>query len=116
MAEPFDLASHARAKVRDNAIPMKKREWFRRTTWTADDPEDFDAHLKRSSGDSNKAQILRIQAYHLGEVGNQEGAIELLDRLFAEFPDKAQLAQAHELKGFRCRDYPQPAPPCERRS
>ena len=83
----------------DTATPMKKREWFRRTTWTDDDREDFDAHLKRSS-DSNKAQYLRIQAYHLGEVGNQEGAIELLDRLFAEFPDKAQLAQAHEQKGI----------------
>jgi len=78
---------------------MSKLEWFRRTTWTDDDRKDFDARLKRSRGASNKAQYLRIQAYHLAEVGLEEEAIELLDRLFAEFPDKLQLAQAHQQKG-----------------
>ena len=78
---------------------MSKLEWFRRTTWTDDDRKDFNARLKRSRGASNKAQYLRIQAYHLAEVGNEEGSIELLDRLFAEFPDKLQLAQAHQQKG-----------------
>ena len=79
--------------------PMSKLEWYRRTTWTDVDRVDFDTRLKRSRGTGNKAQYLRIQAYHLAEVGNEEGAIQLLDRLFAEFPEKLQLAQAHEQKG-----------------
>jgi tetratricopeptide (TPR) repeat protein len=77
---------------------MSKLEWFRRTTWTDDDREDFDARLKRSRSPRNKAQYLRIQAYHLSEVGNEDCSIELLDRLFVEFPEKGELAQAHHQK------------------
>jgi tetratricopeptide (TPR) repeat protein len=75
---------------------MSKLEWFRRATWTDADREVFSARLKRSRG--NKAQYLRIQAFHLAEAGHHEGAIELLDRLFAEFPDSIALAQAHAQK------------------
>jgi tetratricopeptide (TPR) repeat protein len=78
---------------------MSRLEWFHRTTWTDDDRNEFDARLKRSRDASKKAQYLRIQAYHLAEVGLDEEAIELLDRLFSEFPDKLQLAQAHQQKG-----------------
>ena len=77
---------------------MSKVEWYRRTTWTESDRKDFESRLKRSRGASNKAQYLRIQAYHLAEVGNEEAAIQLLDRLFAEFPETYQLAQAHDQK------------------
>src|SRR5687767_401449 len=77
---------------------MSKLEWFRRTTWTDQDREDFDARLKRSRDAGNKAQYLRIQAFHLAEVGNEECSIELLDRLFVEYPVKGELAQAHNQK------------------
>ena len=77
---------------------MSKLEWYRRTTWTAVDREHFESRLKRSRGASNKAQYLRIQSYHLAEVGNEEAAIELLDRMFAEFPEMHELAQAHAQK------------------
>jgi tetratricopeptide (TPR) repeat protein len=77
---------------------MSKLEWFRRATWTDADREDFNARLKRSRGAGNKAQYLRIQAVHLAEAGHHEGAIELLDRMFVEFPEKIQLAQAHAQK------------------
>lgn len=77
---------------------MTKTEWFRRTTWSDVDREDFNARLNRSRGASNKAQYLRLQALHLGQVGHHTGAIELLDRLFTEFPEKSQLAQAHAQK------------------
>jgi tetratricopeptide (TPR) repeat protein len=73
-------------------------EWFRRTTWSDADREDFNARLKRSRGAGNKAQYLRIQALHLGQAGHHASAIELLDRLFADFPDIIQLAQAHAQK------------------
>jgi tetratricopeptide (TPR) repeat protein len=73
-------------------------EWFRRTTWSDADREDFNVRLKRSRGAGNKSQYLRLQAFHLGQAGHHAGAIELLDRLFVEFPDKIQLAQAHAQK------------------
>lgn len=77
---------------------MSNVEWFRRSTWTDVDREEFNARLRRSRGLGNKAQYLRIQAFHLAESGHHHGALELLDRLFAEFPDRIQLAQAHVQK------------------
>ena len=77
---------------------MSKTEWFRRSTWTDADREEFNARLKRSRGASSKAQYLRIQALHLAEAGHHEGAIELLDRLLTQFPDSIEIAQAHAQK------------------
>jgi tetratricopeptide (TPR) repeat protein len=74
---------------------MSNTEWFRRTTWSDADREDFGARLKRSRGAGNKAQYLRIQAVHLADAGHHAAAIELLDRLLAEFPQRIELAQAH---------------------
>lgn len=77
---------------------MTKSEWFRRNTWTKQDQEEFNARLKRTRGDSNKAQYLRIQALHLAEAGQDGGAIELLDRLLLEYPNGLEIAQAHAQK------------------
>lgn len=77
---------------------MSKTDWFRRTTWSDADREDFNARLRRSRGEGSKAQYLRIQACHLAEAGHHANAVELLDRLFAEFPQKIELAQAHAQK------------------
>ena len=74
---------------------MSKTDWFRRTTWTNADREDFNARLNRSRGAGNKARYLRIQAGHLADAGEHAAAIELLDRLFTEFPQRIELAQAH---------------------
>jgi tetratricopeptide (TPR) repeat protein len=77
---------------------MSKTEWFRRTTWSDADREDFNSRLKRSRGATSKAQYLRIQAIHLAEACHHEGAIELLERLLVEFPDSIDIAQAHAQK------------------
>ncbi|HXY34769.1 MAG TPA: MFS transporter [Planctomycetaceae bacterium] len=77
---------------------MTKTEWFRRTTWSDADREDFNARLERSRTAFNKAQYLRIQACHLADAGHHAAAIELLDRLFAEFPQRFELAQSHAQK------------------
>jgi tetratricopeptide (TPR) repeat protein len=77
---------------------MPKTEWFRRSTWTDADREDFNARLKRSRGVSSKAQYLRLQGLHLAEAGHHDGALELLDRLFAQFPNSIDVAQAHAQK------------------
>ena len=78
---------------------MNKTERFRRTTWTDADRQDFNARLKRCRSASSKAQYLRLQALHLTEAGHHDGTIELLDRLFSEFPDSIDIAQAHTQKG-----------------
>jgi tetratricopeptide (TPR) repeat protein len=77
---------------------MSKTEWFSRASWTDADREDFNAHLKRCRGAWSKAQDLNVQAIHLAKAGHHAGAIELLDRLFAEFPERILLAQAHAQK------------------
>ncbi|HEY4216449.1 MAG TPA: hypothetical protein VGM67_04895 [Gemmatimonadaceae bacterium] len=78
-----------------------QKEWYRRSTWTARDREEFNARLARSRGQDRKAQYLRLQAYHLHEVGDQHllpGALELLDRLVSEFPEPFQLGLAFSLR------------------
>ncbi len=74
---------------------MAKTEWFRRTSWSNADRAEFTARLARSRSAGNRAQYLRIQAYHLALAHHHAAAIELLDRLFAEFPEHIELAQAH---------------------
>ena len=74
---------------------MSRIDWYRRSTWTDRDQEEFNARLQRSRGAFNKAQYLRIQAIHLAEAGLNAAAIELLDPLLAEFPERIELASAH---------------------
>jgi tetratricopeptide (TPR) repeat protein len=74
---------------------MGKDDWFRRSTWTDRDRNEFHARLKRCRAVSNKSQFLRIQAEYLASAGLHLEAIELLDRLFEEYPERIQLAQAH---------------------
>jgi len=77
---------------------MARDDWYRRTTWSDRDREEFNARLKRSRGDFHKAQYLRIQAFHLSQVGLHTAAIELVDRLLAEFPVDFEMASAHQQK------------------
>jgi tetratricopeptide (TPR) repeat protein len=77
---------------------MSQREWYRRVTWNDADRTDFYAHLARSRGAWRKAQYLRIQAAHLANAGHHAAAIELIDRMLAEFPERTELASAHMQK------------------
>ena len=77
---------------------MNNPKWFRRATWTDADRQDFNARLDRSRSSGNKAQYLRIQAAHLAQSGHYDGAIELLNRLLGEFPERTELASAHAQK------------------
>ncbi|TWU19111.1 hypothetical protein Poly21_12820 [Allorhodopirellula heiligendammensis] len=74
---------------------MSNDDWYRRTAWSDSDRSEFQARLKRSRGDFNKSQYVRIQAHHLAAANLPFCAVELLDQLFAEFPHDSQLAQAH---------------------
>ena len=85
-------------------ISMAKPEWFRRTTWSPQDQEEFQQRLMRSRSTFHKAQYLRIQALHLAEVGTApllEAAIALLNQLITQFPDPGELPSAHQQRA-RC--------------
>ena len=74
---------------------MGRDDWFRRAAWKDADRKEFHARLRRSRGRFQKAQYLRIQAYHLAEAGLHGAAIELLDQMLGEFPENSELAAAH---------------------
>ena len=73
----------------------KRHNWFRKTTWTAKDQEEFWTRHRRSRGNYNKSQYLRIQASHLAQTGEPallDAAMELLNRSLDEFPEPSQLS------------------------
>ncbi|HEY4185675.1 MAG TPA: hypothetical protein VGP07_11435 [Polyangia bacterium] len=80
---------------------VTKAEWFRRSSWTSVDETDFMARLKRSCTVFHKAQYLRIQALHLVQDADpplHEAALGLLDLLLRDYPDRSQVAAAHEQR------------------
>lgn len=75
-------------------------DWFRKTSWTDADQQDFWLHHKRARA-FGKAQYLRIQAGHLAgtnEPSLRSAALVLLNLMIAEFPDKFQLASAYHQR------------------
>lgn len=76
-------------------MTTNRDKWFRRSTWLESDRSEFLARLARCRGEGSKAQHIRIQAHHLAETGVFHGAIELLEKLFSEYPEKSQLAMGH---------------------
>jgi len=79
---------------------MARDDWFRKTTWSDADEDAFFTRLRRSRSVFHKAQYLRLQAHSLAGTEQEplvRAALALLDRLFTEFPDLSQLAQAHLL-------------------
>jgi tetratricopeptide (TPR) repeat protein len=81
---------------------MTKKDWYRKNSWTFEDRVDFEAHLKRSRSSFHKAQYLRIQALQLQDLGTEpmlHAALELLDRLLADYPDPSQLTAALTQRG-----------------
>ncbi|MDR1347600.1 MAG: tetratricopeptide repeat protein [Prevotellaceae bacterium] len=77
-------------------------EWYRKTTWTTEDENEFFLKLKRSQK-FNRPQYLRIQASALADTNNNEllnAALELLEKYFNEYPDnKFEKSPAFKLKG-----------------
>jgi hypothetical protein len=75
---------------------MGDDEWFRHTTWTPQIQEAFFARLSRSRSSFQKAQHLRIQAFHLQETKDPllvRVAIQLLGEMFSKYPESIQMAQ-----------------------
>ncbi|MDI6716988.1 MAG: hypothetical protein QME63_08605 [Actinomycetota bacterium] len=80
---------------------MNAKEWFRKTTWSQEDREEFFARLAKVDNPFHKAQYLRIQALHLRDSHLPlmvSYAIELLNLLIEECPEPSQLAMAYLQK------------------
>lgn len=73
---------------------MGRHDWYRGRTWSKTDEAEFYARLKRSRGDRNKSQYLRIQASYLAEAGLHAQAIRLLDDLLKNYPSPHELSMA----------------------
>jgi len=79
---------------------MSNKDWFRRTSWTPEDREEFFKRLKRCRTLYNKAQNVRIQALYLQRASppNYVAALELLDYFFRECPHPDELGSAYLQK------------------
>lgn len=81
------------------------KDWFRRKSWTNRDRDEFFLRLKRSRGQSSKAQYLRVQAAELLAVRTEENAraaTMLLEILLTEYPEPGEIAIAYKLLGECC--------------
>ena len=70
-------------------MAWENTDWFRKTTWTKDDENEFFIKWKKAHK-HNKTQCLRIQANYLYETNNKKllsVALTLLQKYFDEFPD-----------------------------
>ncbi len=81
---------------------MSKEDWYRNTSWNEEIEEAFENRLKRSRGDFNKSQYLRIQASHLLYSQNekfQEKGVELMKRVISSYPNESDSVFANEQLG-----------------
>ena len=74
---------------------MGRGDWYRRTTWDESDQIAFFERLNRSRGKYHKSQYARIQASYLQKAGLVKESLQLLYRLYDEWPDESQLSTAY---------------------
>jgi tetratricopeptide (TPR) repeat protein len=77
-------------------------DWYRKTTWTTEDENEFFLKLKKSQK-HNRPQYLRIQASTLNDTNNSKlliVALNLLEKYFTDYPDdKFDRSLAFKLNG-----------------
>lgn len=79
---------------------MVNTNWYRKTSWTADDQKDFFGRLQKARP-HNRSQYLHIQASHLMETGikaNILTALSLLDIAIIDYPEPINLELDYFLK------------------
>jgi hypothetical protein len=72
------------------------RDWYRKSTWSAADQEEFRARLAKARRKA-RPQYLKLQALYLIGAGLHEQALGLLDEFFAD-PDEFHAADARALR------------------
>ncbi|WP_152351898.1 hypothetical protein [Brachybacterium subflavum] len=84
-------------------------DWFRSTTWTTEDAEQFELRLGRARP-HNRAQYLRIQGVHLEREGLRAPARDLWRRAIDHGePDSERWAAMEHLAGSLHEDDPEEA-------
>jgi tetratricopeptide (TPR) repeat protein len=77
-------------------------DWYRKTTWTTEDENEFFLKLKRAQK-LNRPQYLKIQAITLNDTNDKELliiALKLVEKYFDEYPDdRFNRSDAFKLKG-----------------
>lgn len=70
---------------------MAADDWYRNKNWEDTVEDEFEARLKRSRGEFNKAQYLRIQASLLLDSSNKNNqlvGLRLMNRMITDFPSE----------------------------
>ncbi|WP_067139607.1 hypothetical protein [Oceanivirga salmonicida] len=81
---------------------MNKENWYRNTIWNEEIEKEFENRLKRSRGNYNKSQYLRIQATYLLSSSNEifeKKGIELMERVINFYSDEFDSITAKEQLG-----------------
>jgi tetratricopeptide (TPR) repeat protein len=65
----------------------ERHYWYRKTSWTESDREDFETRFARTRK-ASRAQYLKIQAWSLFEAGLVRESLSLIDRMFSDYPDR----------------------------
>lgn len=78
-------------------LRVPKDDWYRKTTWTGDDANDFFAELARAQSDIHRAQYLKIQALTLKDVKRYDAALELVEAAIERFPNR-EMTQLRKLR------------------
>jgi hypothetical protein len=79
---------------------MGRHDWYRKTSWSQSDQEDFFTRLARSR--SGRNQYLLIQAQHLRSAGLAESSLRLVEQYFDEFPVTDMFHVAASLQRAQC--------------
>ncbi|HEX8805366.1 MAG TPA: hypothetical protein VF741_00400 [Candidatus Aquilonibacter sp.] len=74
-----------------------RNDWYRKTTWTSDDAEDFFANLDRSGTDIHRAKYLKIQALTLKDASHFREALDLAELAIEKFPQR-ETTQIRKLR------------------
>ncbi len=74
-----------------------RNDWYRKTTWTSRDAEDFFANLDRSGTDIHRAKYLKIQALCLKDASHFHEALGLAELAIEKFPQR-ETTQIRKLR------------------
>jgi tetratricopeptide (TPR) repeat protein len=78
-------------------LRVPKDDWYRKTTWTSDDANDFFAQLASSQTDIHRAQYLKIQSLTLKDAQQYDAALELVEMAIEKFPNR-EMTQLRKLR------------------
>ncbi len=78
-----------------------RHDWYRKSTWSAADRDDFETRLARARR-SSRSQYLLIQAEYLLQSGILREAILLVDRVITEYPERCNMSRAYTIRAKCC--------------